>query len=98
MSASLPILRAMATVTLRAPLKDLAGGSSQIQVGGATVGQAIRALEADHPKLAGWILDEQGHIRRHVNVFVNGERVGEDARVQPADRLHILPSISGGSR
>ena len=60
--------------------------------------QAIRALEADHPKLAGWILDEQGHIRRHVNVFVNGERVGEDARVQPADRLHILPSISGGSR
>ena len=86
----------MATVTLRAPLKDLAGGSSQVQVGGATVGQAIRALEADHPKLTGWILDEQGHIRRHVNVFVNGERVGEDARVQPSDHLHILPSISGG--
>ncbi len=86
----------MATVTLRAPLKDLAGGSSQVQVGGATVGQAIRALEADHPKLTGWILDEQGHIRRHVNVFVNGERVGEDARVRPSDHLHILPSISGG--
>ena len=88
----------MATVTLRAPLKDLAGGAGRVNVGGATVGQTIRALEAQHPKLVGWILDERGRVRRHVNVFVNGERVGEDARVQPSDHLHILPSISGGSR
>ena len=86
----------MATVTLRAPLKDLAGGSGRVNVDGATVGQTIRALEAQHPKLVGWILDEQGRVRRHVNVFVNGERVREDARVQPSDHLYILPSISGG--
>jgi molybdopterin synthase sulfur carrier subunit len=91
------ILRGMATVTLRAPLKDMAGGSSDIEVGGASVGAAIRELEAAHPKLVGWILDEQGRIRRHVNVFVNGERVQADAAIQAADRLHILPSISGGS-
>lgn len=97
MSAALHILPAMARVTLRAPLKDLAGGSSEVQVDGATAGDAIRALEASHPKLAGWILDEQGRLRRHVNVFINGERVREDAQVQPADHLHILPSISGGS-
>jgi molybdopterin converting factor small subunit len=88
----------MAVVTLRAPLKDLAGGASDVEVPGATVGAAIRALEAAHPKLTGWILDEQGHVRRHVNVFVNGERVREDAPVEPTDRLHVLPSISGGSR
>jgi sulfur-carrier protein len=87
----------MATVTLRAPLKDLAGGNSDVRVEGATVGAVILALEKEHPKLTGWILDEQGHVRRHVNVFVNGERVREDAAVQPADRLHVLPSISGGS-
>jgi len=87
----------MAVVTLRAPLKDLAGGSSDIEVGGATVGAAIRALEAEHPKLVGWILDEQGHIRRHVNVFVNGERMQDDAAIGATDRLHVLPSISGGS-
>jgi molybdopterin synthase sulfur carrier subunit len=87
----------MATVTLRAPLKDLAGGNSDVRVDGATVGAVIQALEKEHPKLTGWILDEQGHVRRHVNVFVNGERVREDAAVQPADRLHVLPSISGGS-
>lgn len=88
----------MAVVTLRAPLKDMAGGSSEIEVTGASVGAVIRCLEAEHPKLTGWILDEQGHIRRHVNVFVNGERMQEDAAVTATDRLHILPSISGGSR
>ena len=98
MSADLHILDSMATVTLRAPLKDLAGGHSDVRVEGATVGEVIRALEHEHPKLSGWILDEQGHVRLHVNVFVNGERVREDAAVHPADRLHVLPSISGGSQ
>ena len=88
----------MATVTLRAPLKDLAGGRSDLEVSGGTVGEVIRALEADHPKLRGWILDEQGQVRRNVNVFVNGERMREDAVVAPGDRLQVLPSISGGTR
>jgi molybdopterin converting factor small subunit len=87
----------MATVTLRAPLKDLAGGASEVEVAGATVGDAIRALESMHPKLRGWILDEHGAVRQHVNVFVNGERMREDAPVAPGDRLYVLPSISGGS-
>lgn len=86
----------MATVTLRAPLKDLAGGRSDLEVAGSTVGEVIRALEVDHPKLRGWILDEQGQVRRNVNVFVNGERMREDAAVAPGDRLQVLPSISGG--
>jgi molybdopterin converting factor small subunit len=88
----------MATVTLRAPLKDLAGGRSDLQVSGGTVGEVIRALEASHPKLRGWILDDQGRLRQHVNVFVNGERLREDADVAPDDRLQVLPSISGGCR
>jgi sulfur-carrier protein len=85
----------MATVTLRAPLKDLAGGQD-LEISGDTVGAVIRALEARHPKLRGWILDEQGHVRAHVNVFVNGERMAEDAGVGATDRVHVLPSISGG--
>jgi molybdopterin converting factor small subunit len=86
----------MATVTLRAPLKDLAGGSSDLEMEGATVGEVLRGLETTHPKLEGWILDEQGRVRQHVNVFVNGERLKEDAPVAAGDRLHVLPSISGG--
>jgi hypothetical protein len=37
-------------------------------------------------------------VRQHVNVFVNGERLREDADVAPDDRLQVLPSISGGCR
>jgi sulfur-carrier protein len=85
-------------VRLRAPLKDLAGGNSDVELPGASVGEVLRALEAAWPKTLGWVLDEQGHVRRHVNVFLNGERVREDAPVEPQDRLHVLPSITGGSR
>ena len=98
MLAPRPRLPGMATLTLRAPLKDLAGGRADLEVQGGTVGEVIRALEVDHPKLRGWILDEQGQVRRNVNVFVNGERMREDGAVEPGDRIQVLPSISGGSR
>jgi molybdopterin converting factor small subunit len=84
-------------VTLRAPLKDLAGGNSELALAGSTVGDVLRALEREWPKTLGWILDERGGVRQHVNVFVNGERVREDAAVTPEDRMHVLPSITGGS-
>lgn len=86
----------MPHVTLRAPLKDRADGRAELELDGATVGEVLRALEREHPKIVGWVLDEQGRVRPHVNVFVNGERVREDAAVAPDDRLHVLPSISGG--
>ncbi len=87
----------MPTVTLRAPLKDLAGGNHRLDLAGATVGEVLRTLEASWPKTTGWILDERGEVRRHVNVFVNGERVGAAAVVTPGDQLHVLPSITGGT-
>jgi len=86
----------MPVVLLRAPLKDLAGGAPSLNLDGATVAEVLRALEATWPRTVGWVLDEQGQIRRHVNVFLNGERVREDASVGPDDRIHVLPSITGG--
>jgi molybdopterin converting factor small subunit len=87
----------MPTVKLRAPLKDLAGGNREVRVDGSSIGEALRDLEHRHPRIAGWILDEHGHVRRHVSVFVDGERVREDAPVDAAASMHVLPSISGGS-
>ena len=87
----------MPVVILRAPLRDLAGGNREVDADGGSVGEVLRAVEAAWPRTTGWILDEHGRVRRHVNVFLNGERVREDARVEPDDRLHVLPSISGGS-
>jgi sulfur-carrier protein len=86
----------MPEVILRAPLKDLAGGNTRLDLDGATVGEVLRRMEREWPKTIGWVLDEQGVVRRHVNVFLNGERVREDATVTAGDRLHVLPSITGG--
>ena len=86
----------MAVVRLRGPLKQLAGGESDHSIDAATVGQAIRELERAQPALNGWILDERGLVRRHINVFVNGEKQGEDSAVEPGDRIDVLPAISGG--
>jgi sulfur-carrier protein len=86
----------MAVVRLRGPLKKLAGDRSDHPVGGATVGELLRELERAHPAMVGWILDERGLVRRHINVFVNGERASEDTTVRPDDRIEILPAISGG--
>ena len=86
----------MATVRLRAPLRELAGGRSDHEVDGATVRELIQRLESEHPAMSGWILDEQGAIRRHVNVFVNGISSREDTAVSSDDRVHVLPSITGG--
>jgi molybdopterin converting factor small subunit len=88
----------MAIVRLRAPLKDLAGGSREVTIDGASVGEVLRELERAHPRIAGWVLDEHGRVRRHVNVFVDGERVREDAALASDATVHVLPSISGGRR
>jgi molybdopterin converting factor small subunit len=85
----------MALVRLRGQLKTMAGGGEH-PLDAATVGELMRALEAARPPLAGWILDERGQIRRHINVFVNGERRGEQTPVCEDDRVDVLPAISGG--
>jgi molybdopterin synthase sulfur carrier subunit len=86
----------MPTVRLRAPLSELAGGQRELRVEGATVRDVLRTLEDEHPPIAGWILDEQKSIREHINVFVNGEKSREETALGADDRIHIIPSISGG--
>ena len=86
----------MAVVRLRAPLSELAGGRREVRLEGGTVRDVLRALEDEHPAIAGWILDEQKTIREHVNVFVNGEKGREETALGAEDRIHVIPSISGG--
>ena len=86
----------MATVRLRGPLKALAG-AAELPIAGATVAELLRSLEGSRPALRGWILDERGCIRRHINVFINGEKGSEDTAVGPDDRVDVLPAISGGA-
>jgi molybdopterin converting factor small subunit len=86
----------MPVVCLREPLKRLAGNRSEHALDGATVGALLVELERAQPALDGWILDERDVLRRHINVFVNGELGGQDTEVGAGDRVDVLPAISGG--
>jgi molybdopterin converting factor small subunit len=85
----------MAQVMLRAPLSELCGGR-QHAIPGATVHEVLVALEREHPPIAGWVLDERGRIREHVNVFVNGVHGEGGTPVSGDDHVHVLPAITGG--
>jgi molybdopterin converting factor small subunit len=85
----------MAVVRLRGQLEKLAGGPEH-RVDGATVNDVLQGLEREISALDGWILDERGVLRRHINVFVNAEPADGDTPVGADDPIEILPAISGG--
>lgn len=86
----------MPRVCLHGPLRELSGNRREHDLDGGTVVEVLRSLELEFPAVAGWILDERGRIRRHINVFVNGERGGESTAVADGDRVEVLPAITGG--
>lgn len=67
---------------------------------GATVRELLDRAFADDALLRTYILDDQGRVRRHVNIFVNGEMIADRARlsdpVGPAAEVYILQALSGG--
>jgi sulfur-carrier protein len=86
----------MAVVCVRGPLRALAGGRGEHELQGATVVELLRVFELENRDASGWILDERGLIRRHINVFVNGERGEETTAVGSSDRVEVIPAITGG--
>lgn len=87
----------MAIVALRPPLRALAGGEREVTLVGSTVTDVLRALERTHPKIAGWVLDDQGKIRQHVAVFLGGERASGSEPLVGPERIEIVGAVSGGS-
>jgi molybdopterin converting factor small subunit len=86
----------MPLVRLRGPLKRLADDRAEHTIEGASVAELLAGLERAHPAASGWILDERGAVRRHINVFVNGELCRQDDPVREGDEVDVLPAISGG--
>lgn len=72
-----------------------------LEVDGATVRTALDAVFALEPRLRGYVVDEQGVLRKHVNVFVNGQPVVDRAHLSDAvaarDEIYILQALSGGN-
>ena len=71
-----------------------------MRVEGSTVGAALAAVFAEHPALRGYVLDDQGALRRHVAIYLNGEmvrdRFGLGDRLGPNDEIHVFQALTGG--
>jgi len=90
----------MPTVRIPAPLRKLTNDQEVVAASGTTLGAILEELNAAYPGLGERILDEQGTIRRFVNIFVNDEDVRflqeKETLVKEADEISIVPAIAGG--
>jgi molybdopterin converting factor small subunit len=90
------------TVTVRIPtqLRSLSAGSSEVSVEASTVSEALKALEAAHPGFAERLFDEDGRLRRFVNVFVADEDIrfldGVETPLTTGSTVSIVPAVAGG--
>jgi sulfur-carrier protein len=90
-------------VKLPTVLRPFAGGAERVEVdvsGEATVGSVFTSLEAEHPALRRRLTDDQGTLRRHVNVFLGNDNIRDlnalDTKLSDGDELLVLPSVAGG--
>lgn len=70
------------------------------KVDGTTVREALHAVFSQHPTLRGYVLDDQGAVRQHVVVFVDGtaiaDRRSQADAVKPESEIFVMQSLSGG--
>jgi sulfur-carrier protein len=90
----------MATIRIPPVLRPQTGGQSEVQAGGSTVGEVLRALIAEHPDTEAQLFGPDGDLNRYVNVYLNDEDVrvleGLETRVSDDDTVVILPAMAGG--
>jgi sulfur-carrier protein len=91
------------TVSVRIPtiLRPLTAGAAEVPVDGAdTLAEVIDALEANHPGLRTRVLDDDGKLRRFVNVYVNDDDVrfasGLATPTPDGASVSIIPAVAGG--
>ncbi len=90
------------SVTVRIPttLRPLAGGNSTVKVEGETLAEVLGGLEAAHPGFRERLFDDDGKLRRFVNLFVADDDVryldGLDTKVPDGETVSIIPAVAGG--
>jgi molybdopterin synthase sulfur carrier subunit len=89
-----------ATVRVPTTLRTLTAGESSVHVEGATVTVVLDNLEAAHPGFKSRLLDDDGGLRKFVNVFVADDDVrfldGLDTEVPEGETVSIVPAVAGG--
>lgn len=90
------------SVTVRIPttMRPLSGGAKQVEVSSGSLAEVIEALEAAHPGFRDRLLDDDGGLRKFVNIFVDDDDVrfleGLETKVGDGITVSIIPAVAGG--
>ena len=88
------------TVRVPTPLQRLAAGAKSVRADGGSVASVIEDLERQYPGFKDRLCEDDGSLRRFINIYVNGEDIrysqGIDTAVKDGDELSIIPAVSGG--
>lgn len=88
------------SVRIPTPLRKFTNDQSDVEIDGSSVGEVIDNLEANHGGIKEKLVDEDGSIRRFVNIYVNDEDIrfldGAETPVKDGDSVTIVPAIAGG--
>lgn len=90
------------SVSVRIPtiLRSYTGGAAEVKAEAGSLREVITGLDADYPGLSGRILDDEGKLRRFVNVYVGEEDVrfaqGLDTPVPAGAQVSVIPAVAGG--
>jgi molybdopterin synthase sulfur carrier subunit len=87
------------TVRVPTPLRRIAG-AAMVQGDGGTVGALIDDLETKYPGFRDRLCDDDGTLKRFINLYVNGEDIryasGLETSLKDGDEVSIIPAVSGG--
>lgn len=90
----------MATVRIPSPLRRYTNGQSKVEGKGANISELIENLESLYPGVKTRLCEDNGQIKRYVNVFVNGEEIrtlqGSETPLTDKDEVSIVPAMAGG--
>ena len=92
------------SVSVRIPtiLRSYTDGASEVSADGASLAEVLDSLEQSFPGIRARILDEQGAIRRFVNVYVGNDDVrfldALDTKTPEGAQISVIPAVAGGAR
>ena len=90
----------MALVKIPTPLRRLTNEKDEVSTSSTTVESMIADLESQFPGIKDRLCDENGEIRKFINIYVNEEDIrflkGPDTEIKDEDTVSIIPAIAGG--
>jgi molybdopterin synthase sulfur carrier subunit len=88
-------------VLIPTPLRRFTNGESRVSGAGTTIAELLDNLDVAYPGLTERVREDDGQIRRFVNIFVNGANIrqldGADTTLKSGDEVGIIPAMAGGS-